>query len=253
MRRGTGFAGDSLGFHRSSGHQGGLRTGPSSPAPIAAREKPAFRLERWATTIARAAAALVLGHVPLALAGLGAVVAVVPVTQLLLSHISRVPASPHPAAEVAPAATHRPMPAPRTPSSSILVVPSLAPLPAPFEPAEPAPAPIPSVAQPVSSRPLVTAPAEFSGDDLALSVERELLDQARRALVRGDPVGALASLSEHGTHYPNSQLAEEREALTIQALLRAGRVGDARFRAEGFRRHFPSSLLLPALDAALHE
>ena len=218
---------------------------------VATVEGRAFRLDRWATTAARAAAALVLAHVPLALAGLGVALAAVPVTQLLLSHIGRETASPHPTMQVGPTVAHRPVPAPRSPAPSILVVPSLAPLPAPFEPPEPAP--VPSAAQPVTSLSLVPAPAEPSGDDLSLSVERELLDQARRALVRGDPIGALASLNQHGVRYPDSQLAEEREALTIQALLRAGRVGDARFRGEAFRRRFPSSLLLPALDAALHE
>jgi outer membrane protein assembly factor BamD (BamD/ComL family) len=52
-------------------------------------------------------------------------------------------------------------------------------------------------------------------------------------------------------NYPDSQLAEERELLSVEAELAAGNVGEARFRAEEFQRRFPHSLLLPRVQAAL--
>jgi hypothetical protein len=84
-----------------------------------------------------------------------------------------------------------------------------------------------------------------------LDAEREVLDIARAALVSGDFDDALSALGRHANTFAHPLLGEEREALAVQALVRAGRYEEARSRAEAFRRKSPNSLLLPAVDAAL--
>lgn len=83
-----------------------------------------------------------------------------------------------------------------------------------------------------------------------LTAERSLLDVARTALGRGDFANALASADAHQKRFPKGALAEEREALAVQALAGAGRKEEARARAERFARSFPGSILLPAVEAA---
>ncbi len=83
-----------------------------------------------------------------------------------------------------------------------------------------------------------------------LDAERGLLDVARAALVRGDSSAALEALDQHARTFAHALLAEERDALYVQALARAGRYEEARARAEAFRRTAPTSLLLPAVEAA---
>ena len=48
-------------------------------------------------------------------------------------------------------------------------------------------------------------------------------------------------------------LTEERDSLRIQALMIAGRMGEAKQRLAEFRKRRPKSLFLPALEAALGE
>jgi hypothetical protein len=84
-----------------------------------------------------------------------------------------------------------------------------------------------------------------------LDAERALLDAARVALVSGDSDTALRELDRHARTYAHPILGEERDALFVQTLVRAGRYDDARIRAEAFRRRAPQSLLLPAVDAAI--
>jgi hypothetical protein len=87
-----------------------------------------------------------------------------------------------------------------------------------------------------------------NGRDSALRAERALIDTAQTAVARRDPEAALATLARHAREFPHGQFAEEREWLTIQALILTGRGDDARARATAFRRTFPQSLMLPALD-----
>jgi outer membrane protein assembly factor BamD (BamD/ComL family) len=84
-----------------------------------------------------------------------------------------------------------------------------------------------------------------------LDAERALLDDARSALGQGDAARALGVLERHERQYPHPLLGEERDALLVQALVRAGRYTEARSRADAFRRRAPNSLLLPAVDAAI--
>jgi hypothetical protein len=69
--------------------------------------------------------------------------------------------------------------------------------------------------------------------------------------VRRDGDAALIPLARHASGFPRGQLVEEREGMWVKALVLAGRPAAARARAESFRRRFPHSLFLPAVDAAL--
>jgi hypothetical protein len=106
--------------------------------------------------------------------------------------------------------------------------------------------PVPS-SPPLTARPSHEDPA-LRGADSALSAERSLIDTARTAVARGDGASALVTLGRHEREFPHGRLAEERAWLTIQALVLSGRSEDARERAAAFRRSFPRSLMLPALD-----
>ena len=144
-----------------------------------------------------------------------------------------------------------------TPDAPILTevrtVPPVAPVasaPAPVPPVPPAPPPprVPARAAPPKA-PAVVSSASAVVD--TLSLERALLDQGRTAIVRGEPSSALTLLGEHERRFPDGKLAEERDALYVEALASAGRESEASTRAERFRRDHPASLLLPAVDAAV--
>ena len=83
-----------------------------------------------------------------------------------------------------------------------------------------------------------------------LKAERAILDVARTALGRGDGENALAAGADHQRKFPNGALAEEREAIAVQALLLTNRNAEAEARVARFRVKYPASLLLPALEAA---
>ncbi|MGH7435586.1 MAG: hypothetical protein ACRENE_07915 [Polyangiaceae bacterium] len=100
---------------------------------------------------------------------------------------------------------------------------------------------------------VATAPASspVRPTSAQLDAERALLDTARAALVGGDADAALSALARHARTFGHPLLAEERDALMVQALVRAGQYSEARLRANSFRRKTPQSLLLPAVDAAV--
>jgi hypothetical protein len=132
--------------------------------------------------------------------------------------------------------------------------------PAPIASAEPAPANPPASSSVAAAAPSATAPiarvvavppASASPPSSQLDAERLALDHARAKLTSGDGAGALELLAKHEHDFAHPWLAEEREALSVQALVKAGRYVEARARAEEFRRRAPNSLFLPAVDAAI--
>jgi hypothetical protein len=86
-----------------------------------------------------------------------------------------------------------------------------------------------------------------------LSSESALLDAARTALERGDPAAALESLRKHRARFPAGSLSEERDALTVVALARAGRRDEARGAAERFQKQHPGSVFGDAVRAAIDQ
>jgi hypothetical protein len=91
----------------------------------------------------------------------------------------------------------------------------------------------------------------LSDRDVDLSRERAIIEQARMASARQDPAGALSALSEHARIFPAGRLAEEREALAVGALVDLGRFAEARERGGRFKKRYPASVFLPAVDAVL--
>jgi hypothetical protein len=71
--------------------------------------------------------------------------------------------------------------------------------------------------------------------------EARLVGRAREALRGGDPALALQRLEEIRLRFPGGVVRQEREALTIEALVRLGRHDDAARRAAAFVREFPAS------------
>jgi hypothetical protein len=112
------------------------------------------------------------------------------------------------------------------------------------EPVErvPPPAPIPSS---------TTLPATPTAPPRArVPSEVELLEQAREALDHS-PRRALHSVEQHRLHYCDGVLAEEREVLAIDGLLRLGRRDAAEARAARFRVTYPGSIHSARIDALL--
>jgi hypothetical protein len=85
-----------------------------------------------------------------------------------------------------------------------------------------------------------------------LNAERRVLDLARSALVAEDPNEALRRVGDHLARFPNGFLSEEREAIAIQALVKAARYDEARARARLFHVRSPDSLFASAVDSAIH-
>ena len=105
-----------------------------------------------------------------------------------------------------------------------------------------------AAAPPVLAKPPVTKPARR---DVDLAEEQSLLETARSAILRREPRLALGPLREHAQRFPRGHLSEERDGLWVQALANAGETAAARTKAAEFRRKYPQSLLLPAVDAAV--
>jgi hypothetical protein len=118
------------------------------------------------------------------------------------------------------------------------------------QPSEPSVEPT-STPWPAPRRSVSPSPAPPIGGDAALARERTLLDAARRKLAAGEAEASLSELGRHGRAFPEGKLAEEREALLINALVSVGRYEEARQKAEAFRRRYPHSFLSPSVDAAI--
>lgn len=84
-----------------------------------------------------------------------------------------------------------------------------------------------------------------------LSAERILLDEARAAIAQGDPARAIDRLERHRRTFPAPLLAEERDAMWVQALVKAGRYDEARAHASAFRKRSPDSLFSSVVDSAI--
>jgi len=75
--------------------------------------------------------------------------------------------------------------------------------------------------------------------------ELALLQRAQTAYARQNCTRALLLLGEHARRFPQSRLAEERDALRVRSLGCAGRPDEERRAAAGFAARFPRSVLLP--------
>ena len=75
-------------------------------------------------------------------------------------------------------------------------------------------------------------------------VEREaaLLGWATTALHRGDAAGALGALGKHRSEFPDGMMAQERDAMWVVALSRAGKSNAAQDAAKAFEKRWPGSM-----------
>jgi hypothetical protein len=110
---------------------------------------------------------------------------------------------------------------------------------------QPAPRPATSVprapAVPEPERPRAARPAPASAaarDDLAEEVR--ILRAAEQSLA-SSPGESLRLGEEHRRRFPRGTLAQEREVVAIDALVRLGRMDAARTRAERFGQSYPGS------------
>jgi hypothetical protein len=78
-----------------------------------------------------------------------------------------------------------------------------------------------------------------------------LLDEARAALVQGTADRALGLLNRHAARFPTAILAEERDAMEVEALVATGRIAEARALADSFRAQRPNSLFLATVNSAI--
>ncbi|WP_394835165.1 hypothetical protein LVJ94_52570 [Pendulispora rubella] len=129
------------------------------------------------------------------------------------------------------------------PRPTFIAPPPIATLEQPEEPAD-----LPPLDPEPAPKASSNAHLEHPGD---ITREREVLDAARAALARGRPEDAIAAAERHAQKWPRGYLVEEREAVLIQALALGGRRDEAERRANTFRKAYPQSILLPAIDAAL--
>ena len=118
-----------------------------------------------------------------------------------------------------------------------------------------APGPMPAAVSASAEVPSAPSDSAAAGGSPAAnsswSKERTILDGARRALANGEPEACLSELGKHARAFPAGKLAEEREALAVNALVGVGRHAEARRKAELFARRYPHSFLAPSVQAAI--
>lgn len=95
------------------------------------------------------------------------------------------------------------------------------------------PAPV-AAPKPVVIKRVETPPAPVpTGDE-----ELELLQSAMSA---PSAAQSLVLVEQHIARFPESTFAAEREVLAVKALMQAGRIDEAKARADSFRRRWPTS------------
>jgi len=119
----------------------------------------------------------------------------------------------------------------------------------------PAPAPSPRVARARAAK--IATPARMGsapalGPTPTPEAELLLLLRARRSL-RRDPSAAHALLEQHAATYPDGIFAQERELLSVEALLRQRARSEAFRRAERFIARHPSSPYAVRLRSMLEQ
>lgn len=111
----------------------------------------------------------------------------------------------------------------------------------------------PAVTTPIerSSKARVAGRAKTATGSETYAVELALLQSAYHAVARRDFTSALPAIAEHQHRFASGQLAEEREALRVKALLGLGRRSEAQRAAFAFRERFPRSVLLRRMESML--
>ncbi|MBK8241175.1 MAG: hypothetical protein IPK74_37135 [Deltaproteobacteria bacterium] len=112
------------------------------------------------------------------------------------------------------------------------------------------PPPIAAAATTRRSRSATARAPEPSPPAATLDDEAALLRAANRALGAGDTALALARLSEHASRFERGTLAQDRDALRVVVLCRAGRRSDAVAARKRFLERWPQSVHAARVRAA---
>jgi hypothetical protein len=145
----------------------------------------------------------------------------------------------------------KPEPAPalsRPPATSPPIAPTVTALPAPSS--APSTTPSSSLSAAPSSSARVNAGPGSAPIEAPKASELDLMRDAKAALAV-DPNQALSILNRHARLYPAGVLAQEREVLAIDALLRLGRKHEASARAARFSSNYPASAHWPHIQRSL--
>lgn len=118
----------------------------------------------------------------------------------------------------------------------------------PPTPPEAAPADTAALASPPRTARSAAPAAVDSAPQVDPARDAQLLQEAR-SLVAGNPARALSLTRDHELHFPGSPLAEERQALRLEALARLGRTAEAAAALASFRTRFPRSIHARRLEA----
>jgi hypothetical protein len=81
----------------------------------------------------------------------------------------------------------------------------------------------------------------------SLQAETAVVLRAREAIHQGECAAALEALGEASDRFTVGSLAEEREALAVEALACSGQRGEAATRAAAFIEAYPASVHAPAI------
>ena len=77
------------------------------------------------------------------------------------------------------------------------------------------------------------------------------MDRARSAIDDALPDEALALTRQHARLFARGTLAQERDAMTIRALVDLGRESEARSLAARFHAGYPGSVLWPRIESLI--
>lgn len=80
-----------------------------------------------------------------------------------------------------------------------------------------------------------------------------LLTSAMEEVRAGRSAAALTQLEQHEKSFPDSSLAQERDVLRIEALVKLGRREEAATRVDAFKKRWPTSTHLVRLEALLRQ
>jgi hypothetical protein len=83
--------------------------------------------------------------------------------------------------------------------------------------------------------------------------ERALIDQALSALRAHHAQNALVALMSHERRFADGALSEERDRLSVDALIQLGRISQARRRAELFEARYPRSAHLQRVRSLVEQ
>ena len=134
----------------------------------------------------------------------------------------------------------RPTPESHPPSTAIVSLPTRSEPP----PISPSSTPIDAFPPEPPTLPLPKPKGTASTPSSRETQERTWLERARSAIARGDGPSALAAIEAHRRNHPESEFAEERDALYVQALAKSARHEDADRAATSFESRYPQSIFL---------